>query len=58
MEVDVNKLKKLVAQGRVTAHNDGPPPELVIQLFETKPEIWCAVYVDFRRGVRLHIMHI
>ncbi len=43
MEVDVNKLKKLVAQGRVYAHNDGPPPELVIQLFETKPEIWCAV---------------
>ena len=43
MKANVNKLKQLVAQGRVVAHNDGPPPELVIELFETKPEIWCAV---------------
>jgi hypothetical protein len=42
MYVDLEKLKDLHSRGEVFAHNEGPPPEVVIQLFETNHQIWRA----------------
>ena len=46
MVADLEKMKQLNAAGKVHAHNDGPAPELVIRLFETKPEVWRADLQD------------
>lgn len=42
MIVGVKKLRELNAKGVVHAHNAGPTPDIVIKLFETKPDIWEA----------------
>ena len=46
MSADLELLKQLHAAQRLIPHNFGPPPELVIQLFETHPEIWRANLSD------------
>jgi hypothetical protein len=46
MHVELTKLKELNQQGVVTAHNNGPTPDIVIQLFETKPAIWNAELLE------------
>ena len=42
MYVDLEELKELNSRGEVFAHNNGPPPDVVIRLFETNPTIWRA----------------
>jgi len=46
MNVVLTNLKKLNQEGVATAHNNGPTPDLVIQLFETKPAIWHAELLE------------
>ncbi len=47
MKADFDQLKTLNEEGRVRAHNNGPPPELVIQLFDTRQAIWHAELCEF-----------
>jgi hypothetical protein len=59
MKADVIELKKLNAEGRVSAHNFGPPPDLIIQLFETKPSIWRAHLLEHKvKGVTHYFISI
>lgn len=46
MNAGLTNLKKLNQQGVIMAHNNGPTPELVIQLFETRPPIWHAALLE------------
>ena len=49
MNVGITNLKKLHNQGLVQSHHRGPTPDLVIQLFQTKPDVWRAELLPFMK---------